>query len=88
MDTHDDVRVEEKIRELEKRISQLRAGRRILMNLLEQSTQEKMRQIVRLEKENQILRKQNRRYAAQLLLLKTGIKNENLNTGDVSDPFV
>ncbi|WP_018133371.1 hypothetical protein [Effusibacillus pohliae] len=87
MDMHEADRVEEKIRELEKKISQLRAGRRILMNLLEQSTHEKLRQIVRLEKENQLLRKQNRKYATQLLLLRTGVKQQHSEVDEVSDPF-
>lgn len=86
METQEEMRMEEKIRELEEKISQLRAGRRILMNLLEQSTQEKMRQIIRLEQENKKLRRRNRRFAAQLLLLKTGIRKEDI--GELSDPFV
>ncbi|BCJ85740.1 hypothetical protein [Effusibacillus dendaii] len=68
--------MEEKIDDLEKKISQLRTGRRILMHLLEHSLHEKIRQIIRLERENQYLRKQNRRYAAELLQLRAKIKKD------------
>lgn len=67
MDNNEQHDMKEKIRELEKKISQLRTSRRVLMNLLETSTRDKLRQIVRLEKEVQKLRRRNQNIAAQLL---------------------
>lgn len=75
MDTLEYLRIEEKVRELEKKIHHLRTGRRILMNLLEHSTQERMRQIVRLEKEITALRKRNLRYAMELFHLRTNARS-------------
>jgi predicted nucleic acid-binding Zn-ribbon protein len=71
MDAQEYLRIEEKVRELEKKIHHLRTGRRVLMNLLEHSTQERLRQIVRLEKEIQALKKRNLRYAMELFHLRT-----------------
>ncbi|WP_282200819.1 hypothetical protein [Collibacillus ludicampi] len=67
---HGEQMWEERVRELEKRISQLRTGRRILMNLLEINAQNQMRQIARLQRENHELKKRNRRYVSRILLLQ------------------
>lgn len=64
---NDQHEMKEKIKELEQKINELRTGRRILMNLLEVSTREKARQIMRLEKEIYRLRQRNQ-YIAQKLL--------------------
>lgn len=87
MDAHEYLRIEEKVRELEKKITQLRTGRRILMNLLEQTTQEKLRQIVRLEKEIQNLKKRNRRYAMELFQLRNGNQHVTRDFRNAFDPF-
>jgi hypothetical protein len=67
---HGEQMWEERVRELENRISQLRTGRRILMNLLEITAQNQMRQIARLQRENHELKKRNRRYVSKILLLQ------------------
>lgn len=60
-------RYEDKIRQLQDNILNLRISRRILMTLLEQVQTEKAREEERLRKEAQRLQKSNSRYAGNLL---------------------
>ena len=60
-------RYEDKIRQLQDNILNLRISRRILMTLLEQVQTEKAREEERLRKEAQRLQKANSRYAGNLL---------------------
>jgi len=53
--------------ELEEKVEQLRLSRRVLMNLIERTEKERAGFLVRLEKENHKLHRDNRRYAKRLL---------------------
>jgi hypothetical protein len=76
---HGEQMWEERVRELEKKISQLRTGRRILMNLLEIAALNQKRQIERLQRENHELKRRNRRYAARILFLQEHVQREGHN---------
>ncbi len=60
-----------KIEFLKDRLEHLRIGRRILMNLLEITEEEKKNQILQLERENQLLRNQNKKFAKELIILRS-----------------
>lgn len=54
--------------ELEQKVEHLRVSRRVLMNLLEKVEKEKIAMVYKLEKENNRLHRDNRRFAKWLLL--------------------
>jgi hypothetical protein len=56
-----------RIRELEDLLDQLRMGRRVLINLLEITQREQKRKIEELEKENQRLKRKNKKYVEVLI---------------------
>jgi hypothetical protein len=56
-----------RIRELEDLLDQLRMGRRVLINLLEITQKEQKRKIEELEKENQRLKRKNKKYVEALI---------------------
>lgn len=87
METKEAASLQEKICELEKKIMQLRTGRRILMSLLEKITREKSQQIVGLEKEIQRLKTKNRRYANELLYLKIHSETETTLSEEYLPPY-
>ena len=64
MDTKDEVKLlKARVEELEKRVEHLRVSRRVLMNLLEKVEREKVALVLRLEKENVRLQRDNKRFA-------------------------
>jgi hypothetical protein len=62
--------LEKKIEELEDLLQQLRLGRRVLMNLLEMIQNEQNEKLAQLEKENEWLRRKNRKYAERLMEMR------------------
>lgn len=60
-----------KIQSMQLRLEHLRLGRRILMNLLEATQEEKDLKIKKLLQENEHLRKKNRKYATQLMQMRS-----------------
>jgi hypothetical protein len=60
------TRKDEKIKELLNKNAELRVGRRILMNLLEMTNEEKKKEIEKLKRENELLRQRNKKIAARL----------------------
>lgn len=62
--------LEKKIEELEELLQQLRLGRRVLMNLLEMIQNEQNEKLAQLEKENEWLRRKNRKYAERLMEMR------------------
>ena len=62
----EELHYEERIRQLEENIANLRMSRRILMNLLEQVQYSRKEELERLEKEKRRLRKISSNYAGQL----------------------
>lgn len=59
--------LQRRVDELEEKVEQLRLSRRVLMNLIEKIEREKNGVMVKLEKENKKLHKNNYRYARTLL---------------------
>lgn len=59
--------LEVRVRHLEDRLRALRAGRRVLMDLLLIREEDRKMQLARLEAENRRLRERNRRYAHFLM---------------------
>lgn len=64
---YDVGRLEQRVRELEDKLLQLRLSRRVLMLLLEKQEQEKATFLERLERENRRLMRTNHQYAQSLL---------------------
>jgi len=64
---YDVGRLEQRVRELEDKLLQLRLSRRVLMLLLEKQEQEKATFLERLERENRRLMRANHQYAQNLL---------------------
>ena len=62
----EELRYEERIRQLEENIANLRMSRRILMNLLEQVQYSRKEELERLEKERRRLQKISSSYAGQI----------------------
>lgn len=58
---------DDRVKELEEKIENLRFSRRVLMNLIERMEKDKSDILSRLEKENKKLQKNNVRYARTLL---------------------
>ncbi len=63
----DIISMQNKIKELEEKVDQLRLGRRVLMNLIEKLEKEKLDLQITMEKENKKLLHANYRYAKWLL---------------------
>lgn len=59
--------LEQRVRELEDKVENLRFSRRVLMNLIERVEKDKWELLARLEKQNKKLQKNNSRYARTLL---------------------
>jgi len=59
--------LQQRVRELEAKVEQLRLSRRVLMNLIEKMEKDKSCFQARLEKENRRLHRNNYRYARWLL---------------------
>ncbi|MCL4424224.1 MAG: translation initiation factor 2 [Firmicutes bacterium] len=59
--------LESQVKFLEERVRSLRAGRRILMNLLQAQEQEKRVSLSRLDREKKQLARKNRLYAREVL---------------------
>jgi len=60
--------MKDRIEELEQRIEHLRVSRRVLMNLVEKLEKEKSSMLLRLEKENRKLQRNNAMYAHNILV--------------------
>lgn len=56
----------DRVKELESKLVHLRASRRVLLFLLEKTKNERREQILRLEKENQLLQLKNARLARRV----------------------
>ncbi|HHW92741.1 MAG TPA: translation initiation factor 2 [Firmicutes bacterium] len=70
LDYHHYLEVEDlclRIRDLEAKVENLRLSRRVLMNILEVSERGKRRETENLERINDRLRRENRRYAQRLM---------------------
>lgn len=59
--------LEQRVKELEDRVENLRFSRRVLMNLIERVEKDKWDVLSKLEKQNKKLQKNNSRYARTLL---------------------
>lgn len=59
--------LENRLKELEDKVENLRFSRRVLMNLIERIEKDKWDQLTKLEKENKKLHKHNSRFARTLL---------------------
>ncbi|MEG6523435.1 translation initiation factor 2 [Desulfotomaculum sp. 1211_IL3151] len=59
--------LQNRIKELEEKVEQLRLSRRVLMNLIEKIEKDKSLFVSKLEKENRKLHKNNYRYAQNLI---------------------
>lgn len=57
----------QRIEALEERLEQMRLSRRVLLRILEQSEEDKKNQLLRLEKENTKLQRQNCYFAKSLM---------------------
>ncbi|MDK2820530.1 MAG: hypothetical protein PWP31_495 [Clostridia bacterium] len=63
MAIHKEGMVDKRIKDLEKKVEQLRLSRRILMRLVEKSETEKWEMVNRLRREKEQLQLRNQRYA-------------------------
>lgn len=68
MNSNADIQyLQNRIKELEEKVEQLRLSRRVLMNLIEKIEKDKSLFVSKLEKENRKLHKNNYRYAKNLI---------------------
>jgi hypothetical protein len=65
----------QRISALEERLEQMRLSRRVLLRILEQSEEDKKNQLLRLEKENTKLQRQNCYFAKSLMAKNNEIMN-------------
>lgn len=69
MNSNADIQyLQNRIKELEEKVEQLRLSRRVLMNLIEKIERDKSLFVSNLEKENRKLHKNNYRYAQNLII--------------------
>lgn len=68
MDKEQEIRLmNQRVKDLERQVEQLRMSRRVLMNLIERMENERRNNMSRLEKENKKLQLDNWRYAKKLM---------------------